>query len=71
MKLIRKIELNCIDDIKNHAKTWIGELYDDGTVITRWGRLNADLQSKMFPNAGIDFLNKKEGEKLKKGYEPV
>ncbi len=69
MKLIRKIELECVDG--EHFKGWVGELYDDDTVITRWGRIGADYQSKMFPNVGELFLNKKENEKLKKGYEPV
>lgn len=70
MKLKRKITLECVDG--EHSKTWVGELYDDDTVITRWGRLDAEvLQSKMFPGAGEDFLNKKEKEKLKKNYTPV
>ena len=69
MKLIRKIELDCIDG--EHFKTWVGELYDDETVITRWGRISNELQSKMFPNVGENFLNKKEKEKLKKGCEPT
>lgn len=72
MKLIRKINLICCDEPS--YKRWIGELYDNETVITRWGRADVDdndLQSKMFPYVGESFLNKKEKEKLKKGYEPV
>lgn len=70
MKLIRKITLENTQD--NHFKVWHGELYDNDDVITRWGAIHADvLQSKMFPKAGKDFLNKKEHEKLKKGYKPV
>jgi predicted DNA-binding WGR domain protein len=72
MKLIRKITLENTQD--GHFKRWIGELYDDDTVITRWGRAELDddtFQSKMFPKAGENFLNKKEREKLGKGYEPV
>ncbi len=69
MKLIRKIKLECIDI--DHCKEWVGELYDNGDVITRWGKIDYDLQSKMFPRAGTSFLDKKEKEKLAKGYEPV
>jgi predicted DNA-binding WGR domain protein len=68
MKLIDKIELTCTED--GHNKVWIGELYDNNTVITRWGKIGAaNLQSKEFPNAGVEFLNKKSDEKYKKGYK--
>lgn len=69
MKLLRKITLENTED--GHFKEWVGELYDDDTVITRWGIIGNDLNSKMFPNAGEEFLNKKEKEKLRKGYQPV
>lgn len=69
-QLIRKIKLE--NTHAHHYKQWIGELYNNGTVITRWGKIDDEnLQSKMFPNAGEDFLNKKEKEKLSKGYLPV
>lgn len=68
-KLIRKIYLECVDG--EHFKQWIGELYNNDNVITRWGRIGTELQSKEFKGAGEDFLNKKEKEKLSKGYEPV
>jgi hypothetical protein len=69
MKLIRKIKLENTNG--GHNKEWIGELYDNHDVITRWGKIDSLLQSKLFPGMGEEFLNKKESEKLKKGYEPV
>lgn len=54
-----------------HNKVWIGELHDDETVVTKWGRVGYDMQSKSFPNAGESFLLKKEKEKIRKGYTPA
>ena len=54
-----------------HNKVWYGELYDNNDVVTRWGRVGYDLQSKEFPGAGESFLLTKEREKLKKGYTPA
>lgn len=71
-KLIKKITLICADDGSadgiQHNKCWHGELYDDNLVVTRWGRVGYDLQSKEFLGAGESFLLKKEVEKIKKGY---
>lgn len=64
-KLIEKIKLVCYSVEKNNKKCWYGELYDDNTVITRWGVIGETLNSKIFPNAGISFLRKKEHEKLR------
>ena len=69
MKLLKKIELECIDE--NHCKRWKGYLFDNDTVETQWGRIDGPLQSKSFPNAGADFLEKKVAEKIKKGYQVV
>ena len=73
--LTKKITLVCSDasgdiDGVQHNKVWYGELYDNGDVITRWGRVGYDLQSKTFPSAGEGFLLKKKAEKTsgKKGY---
>jgi len=52
----------------NHFKEWRAELYSNGMVITRWGRIGSSLQFKKFPFAGMDFLMEKEDEKIKKGY---
>jgi len=78
-KLVQKISLVCSDgagdiDGTQHNKVWFGELYDNGDVITRWGRirnnLEDSLQSKTFPGVGEGFLLKKKAEKMsgKKGY---
>lgn len=64
-KLIETVKLVCYSIEKNHKKQWIGELYDDDTVITRWGIVGETQSSKTFPNAGVTFLRKKEHEKLR------
>ena len=51
------------DVSNNNNKFWYIELYDDNTVITRWGRVGDVGQSKTFPNAGVNFLEKKCREK--------
>ncbi len=66
-KLIQKVTLVC-SEIKSgtqHNKVWYGELYDNDDVITRWGRVGYDLQSKTFSGVGEGFLLKKKAEKLK------
>lgn len=66
-KLIQKVTLVC-SEIKSgvqHNKVWYGELYDNDDVITRWGRVGYDLQSKTFPGVGESFLLKKKAEKLR------
>ena len=47
----------------NNNKFWYIELYDDNTVITKWGRVGDTGQSKTFPGAGVGFLEKKCREK--------
>ena len=73
--IVKKLTLICADDGRvdgvQHNKVWYGELYDDNKVVTRWGRVGYDLQSKEFPGAGEGFLFKKEAEKIKKGYTPA
>jgi poly [ADP-ribose] polymerase len=71
MAIKKTITLIWADIADNHNKVWIGELHDDDTVITKWGRVGYDLQSKSFPGAGESFLCKKEREKLNKGYTPA
>jgi poly [ADP-ribose] polymerase len=72
MAVTKEIKLVYADIVDNHNKVWIGELHDNGDVITKWGRIRADvmenLQSKTFSGAGESFLLKKEREKLNKGY---
>jgi len=66
-KLVQKVTLVC-SEIKGgtqHNKVWYGELYDNDDVITRWGRVGYDLQSKTFSGVGESFLLKKKAEKLR------
>lgn len=66
--LKKKIQLVFCEVGENSNKVWEGELYDDDTVITRWGRIGNTLDSKTFAGVGESFFLKKEKEKLKKGY---
>jgi predicted DNA-binding WGR domain protein len=68
MAIKKTITLIYADIGDNHNKVWIGELHDNDDVITKWGRVGYDMQSKTFSGAGESFLLKKEKEKLKKGY---
>lgn len=70
--LIEQVILTCSSIEQNSNKVWVGELYDNGDVITRWGRIRGDLSNdfssldfKEFPNAGESFLRKKERDKLR------
>ena len=73
MKLTKEIQLINVED--GHHKQWCGQLFDDNTVITSWGKIGATPQSKEFsfetPEEAEAFLNKKETEKLKKKYVPA
>lgn len=69
MKLIRKVEMQNTED--GHSKIWIGHLFDNDLVVTEWGKIGYDTQSKSFEKAGEEFLEKKIAEKIKKGYEIV
>lgn len=71
-KLIERVKLVCSSIEQNNNKVWIGDLYDNGDVITRWGRIRDangsiedQLDSKTFAGAGESFLRKKEHEKLR------
>jgi predicted DNA-binding WGR domain protein len=67
-KIIKQCKLE--NTTEGHFKFWNGTLYDDNTVITEWGKIDcSNPSSKEFPNAGIEFLEKKMTEKLKKGYK--
>ncbi len=68
--LVKKITLVCSEagnevSGSSHNKVWYGELYDNDDVITRWGRVGYDLQSKTFSGVGEGFLLKKKAEKLR------
>lgn len=63
--IVEKIHLVKSDPEKNNNKFWIGELYDNGDVNTRWGRVGDTGQSKMYPSVGQSFLEKKVKSKKK------
>jgi predicted DNA-binding WGR domain protein len=71
MKLIAKIEMEHKSD--NHNKKWSGELYDNGTIITRWGPIGGWEKSKIFKKGvrAETFFFKKIVEKEKKNYKTV
>jgi predicted DNA-binding WGR domain protein len=68
VKLLNKVVMENTED--GHCKTWICELYKD-KVVTRWGRIGYELQSKEFPGESDEFFWKKYDEKIKKGYQAV
>lgn len=61
--LIREEKYIKSDVNNNNNKWWTIQLFDDGTVVTKWGRVGDVGQSKSFPNAGESFLEKKCREK--------
>lgn len=65
--LVEKIHLIKSDPEKNNNKFWIGELYDDNTVITRWGRVGDVGQSKTYSGKGKSFLDSKVRSKKRAG----
>jgi serine protease inhibitor ecotin len=65
-KMIRQVEMVNVTD--NHSKVWLASLYDNGDVKCEWGRIGNTLQSKTFEGVGLEYLNKKIDEKLKKNY---
>lgn len=68
-RLVKKIVLENTN--YGHFKEWHGELYSDGTMISKWGRIGDNLASKTFPKVGKDFFYKKYREKLNKGYKQI
>lgn len=61
--LIREEKYIKSDVNNNNNKWWTVQLFDDQTVVTKWGRVGDSGQSKSFPNAGSSFLEKKCREK--------
>lgn len=66
--VIEEVRLILVEVGQNSNKFWTGRLYDNGDAETLWGRVGYAGDSKMFPGAGRDFLEKKKREKQKKGY---
>ena len=52
----------------NNNKFWNVTLYDNGDVMSEWGRQGDSGQSKTWPSVGRSFMDKKIREKEKKGY---
>ena len=65
--LVEKIHLIKSDPVNNNNKFWLGELYDDDTVICRWGRVGDTGQTKTFPGKGKKFLDSKVKSKKRAG----
>jgi len=71
MSSIIEIKKFCMSSIDvNSNKIWLYELYDDDTVVCKWGRTGKGMQEKSF-SGGKYFADKKVREKIKKGYREV
>ena len=64
-----------INDKGKHNKFWSYEIDDKNNVVIRWGRMGTKGQSKAYAfNSKWDadhFVDKKIGEKIRKGYKKV
>jgi poly [ADP-ribose] polymerase 2/3/4 len=74
MKTIESIQLICVEQGEsNHNKFWKASLKEDFSVLVEWGRVgkSAQTQEKNFSNESQakSFIEKKQREKEKKGYE--
>lgn len=69
MKTIKSVHLQYVDETSD--KVWEATLFENDDVLCAWGRYGNELQSKLFPKVGLEFLEKKYDQKIKKGYEPV
>jgi poly [ADP-ribose] polymerase 2/3/4 len=65
--VVEKVSLVFSDARDNHNKVWYGTLYDDGTVLTEWGRVGYGLQSNS-KFMGPHKFHKLVAEKHAKGY---
>lgn len=74
MTSLKTYKLNFFDPTCNSNKVWIGTAYDDGTFESHYGRVhegaNLATTHKRFSSsaAALAELERKSGEKLKKGY---
>ena len=69
--MAESIQLIWVDPVSNKNRFWRGFLEDSGDVVTEWGRVGYDEQTKRFSNAGRAFYEKKIKEKYKKGYVEI
>lgn len=70
-KLKKEIRLIHTDPSNNNNKYWYGLWHEDGTFISKFGRVGYDGQEKNYGVQGEDFILKKQREKEKKGYTPL
>jgi poly [ADP-ribose] polymerase len=70
-EVVKTVRLIMCDVDANNNKFWTGTLYDNDDVYVEWGRVGKAAQSKMHKGEGAGFLDKKEREKLNKGYTPL
>jgi poly [ADP-ribose] polymerase len=61
-------KFSCTKLGNNNNKYWNVTLYDNGDVMSEWGRQGKTKQSKTWQGAGKSFMLKKIAEKNKKGY---
>ena len=55
----------------NNNKWWTAQLYEDGTVVTEWGRVGETGRSKEFPSAGADDFRSRCRQKESSGYRAL
>lgn len=66
--IVEHRKFSCTKLGNNNNKFWNVTLYDNGDVMSEWGRQGKNKQSKTWPCAGKSFMEKKIYEKEKKGY---
>lgn len=67
-QLLKEEYFVCTDVVVNQNKFWRIQLFEDGTLTTRWGRVGVTEQSKSWnfsPSKAEDEYNKKIKDKLK------
>lgn len=67
-KIVKEVKMICADAGVNAYKYWLGEAYDSGDVYAEWGRVGAPKPSSGVFQGGVEYIDKKVKEKLKKGY---
>jgi len=77
--VVSKRKFVCVDLKDNHNKYWDVTLFDNGDVLTEWGRVgygetngvHLTTQSKTHFGVGQHFIDSKLKEKYKKGYKEI
>jgi poly [ADP-ribose] polymerase len=75
MNIVKETKMIMSDVSNNNNKFWYGTLYDNATVLLRWGRVGKKEQSKTkdftSQSSAESFLWNKENEKARKGYKTL